>query len=67
MQKLEQQIKQIMNLLLNILKTTGVDIELQVNNEEDILNLNKLSYKELRFYCKRNNITYTGKHKTKIA
>ncbi|PHH99866.1 hypothetical protein [Fusobacterium polymorphum] len=46
-------------------KTTGVDIELQVNNEEDILNLNKLSYKELRFYCKRNNITYTGKHKTK--
>lgn len=46
-------------------KTTGVDIELQVKNEEDILNLNKLSYKELRFYCKRNNITYTGKHKTK--
>ena len=46
-------------------KTTGVDIELQVNNKEDILNLNKLSYKELRFYCKRNNITYTGKHKTK--
>lgn len=46
-------------------KTTGVDIELQVSNEEDILNLNKLSYKELRFYCKRNNITYTGKHKTK--
>ena len=27
--------------------------------------MNKLSYKELRFYCKRNNITYTGKHKTK--
>ena len=24
-----------------------------------------MSYKELRFYCKRNNITYTGKHKTK--
>ena len=46
-------------------KTTGTDIELQINNEEDILSLNKLSYKELRFYCKKNNITYTGKHKTK--
>ena len=44
-------------------KTTGTDIELQINNEEDILSLNKLSYKELRFYCKKNNITYTGKHK----
>lgn len=47
-------------------KMTGTDIDLEITTEEDILNLNKLSYDELRFYCKKNKITYTGKDTKKI-
>ena len=38
-------------------------IELEINNLEDIENLKKFTFNELRFYCKENKIKYSGNDK----
>ncbi|MDO4690575.1 MAG: hypothetical protein Q4A58_04700 [Fusobacterium sp.] len=38
----------------------------EINSEIDIENLKKLTYQELRFYCKNNNIKYSGNATKKI-
>lgn len=38
----------------------------EINSEIDIDNLKKLTYQELRFYCKNNNIKYSGSATKKI-
>ena len=38
-------------------------IEIEMNNVEDIDNLKKFTFNELRFYCKENKIKYSGNDK----
>ena len=38
-------------------------IDLEINNLEDIENLKKFTFNELRFYCKENKIKYSGNDK----
>lgn len=38
-------------------------IELEINNLDDIENLKKFTFNELRFYCKENKIKYSGNDK----
>ena len=38
-------------------------IDLEINNLEDIENLKKFAFNELRFYCKENKIKYSGNDK----
>ena len=38
-------------------------IEIEMNNMEDIDNLKKFTFNELRFYCKENKIKYSGNDK----
>lgn len=38
-------------------------IDIEINNLEDIENLKKFTFNELRFYCKENKIKYSGNDK----